>query len=758
MSIEGLNGPAGGDGVPRGYGRVLVTGGAGFIGSHLCEALLERGYEVVVADVLAHGNKIPPALRPHVELARVDVRSAQDVSRLTRGCRFVFHFASVLGVDVVAEAPVLTMETETAGVRNVAMAALEHGVERIVYASTSGVYGHSAVERTVSEDILLDPRTSYAIAKRYNEIYLKAVHEERGLESVAVRLFNVYGPRQDERMVIPRFIRQARAGQPLSVFGSGMQTRDFTEVSEVCEACIRLAEGARGMEVFNIACGREATILQLAERIVALTGSSSPIMCVEAPSKRYDFEVQRRIGSSDKLERWTGYRPTLQLDEGLRRMLDAPAADASAASPAVPAPRSDSGGGARPRVPALMIFDFDGTVVRSRDVLAQISRDVLARHGIQVPHDEVRALIGLPTAERFRRHGVPGERLDRAVAEFDRAHGEHDYGGVELIPGFRAWLDSLPQGPRWILSSAPERPVVACLERFGLADAIDRVVCRRNGARVDKVDQARRWSADGEIPGADGGIWYFGDELGDLQAAGYLGAVFHLVEDEHNRHLRFLADHVLRDFRDMPADGRDARAETELMVRYLGEARRGLDVVSLPFLSGLVDELQARVDGGGIVYLGGNGGCQSIAAHFATDLRRVFGTAGRGAPVQVLGESAGTVSAHANDLGWVTALWQEMAPVLHPRDLVLLFSTSGSSANLVEAERGARARGARVVHVTPDLLLRQPMLQVAPLVEDVLGVCCHLAARMLRRRLLLERPVAEDAIDRPASAAVPAGA
>lgn len=301
--------------------KVLVTGGAGFIGSHLVSALLREGYEVVVIDKLLHGNKIPEYDQKYVNLINEDVRNANIIDELSIGCDYIFHFAAVLGVDVVAENPIETMETETIGMKNVADASVKHNVSKIIYASTSGVYGHSAIEKSVSEEIQLDPRTSYSIAKRFNEIYLAALHEERKINTLSLRFFNVYGKGQDERMVIPRFIKRARENREITVYGNGLQTRDFTFVEDTIKSILLLTEKVEGTEVFNIANEKEVTILELAEIIKIATGSFSEISLIDAPAKRYDFEVERRIGCSEKLFKAIGYRPETPLLEGLQTIL-----------------------------------------------------------------------------------------------------------------------------------------------------------------------------------------------------------------------------------------------------------------------------------------------------------------------------------------------------------------------------------------------------------------------------------------------------
>jgi UDP-glucose 4-epimerase len=300
--------------------KVLITGGAGFIGSHLTAYLANNGAEVVVLDNLLRGNKIEAGILEKITLIQGDVRDQDLVIKLAENCDYIYHLAAILGVDIVADNPVETMETEVEGTKNVVYAALKHGVKKVIYASTSGVYGHSAIEKSVDEDIMIDPRTSYAMAKRYNEIYLKAVYEERGLESISLRFFNVYGPRQDDRMVIPRFFEQALKNEPITVFGSGKQTRDFTSVEETIISLVKLTDISKGAEIFNIANETEMNILELAIHIKELTQSSSEIKLIESPANRYDYEVERRVGSSEKLYKATGFKPNTDIRIGLKNL------------------------------------------------------------------------------------------------------------------------------------------------------------------------------------------------------------------------------------------------------------------------------------------------------------------------------------------------------------------------------------------------------------------------------------------------------
>lgn len=302
--------------------KILVTGGAGFIGSHLCSYLLSKNHQITVIDKLLRGNKLEPEVFNRIDFIKGDVCDKKLVVKASEGCDQIYHLAAILGVDIVADFPMNTMETEVIGTKNVVDAALQNGVKKIIYASTSGVYGHSAIEKMVDEDLMIDPRTSYAMAKRYNEIYLKALYEEKGMETLSLRFFNVYGVRQDQRMVIPRFFEQAMKNEPITVFGTGGQTRDFTSVEETIHSMVKLAEKSSGAEIYNIANETELNILELAKYIKEITGSKSEIRQIESPSKRYDYEVERRVGSSEKLFNKIGFKPNTDIRIGLKKLYD----------------------------------------------------------------------------------------------------------------------------------------------------------------------------------------------------------------------------------------------------------------------------------------------------------------------------------------------------------------------------------------------------------------------------------------------------
>jgi nucleoside-diphosphate-sugar epimerase len=301
--------------------KILITGGAGFIGSHLTDRMVQEGHEVVVLDSLLRGNKLRKDTFDKIEFIKGDVRNIDAVITASKNCDIIFHLAAVLGVDIVADNPIETMDVEVMGTRNVIFAAELNNVKKIMYASTSGIYGHSIFEKSLTEEVLVDPKTSYAMAKRYNEIYLASHHQERGLCAISLRFFNVYGLRQDTRMVVPLFFEQALNNQPITVFGNGEQTRDFTYIDDTIEACMRCLS-VEGSEIINIANEEEYQIKDVAIAIKEITGSKSEIVFIEAPKKRYDYEVGRRVGSSAKLMDLCSFKPSTKLMDGLKKIYE----------------------------------------------------------------------------------------------------------------------------------------------------------------------------------------------------------------------------------------------------------------------------------------------------------------------------------------------------------------------------------------------------------------------------------------------------
>ncbi len=315
--------------------RALITGGAGFVGSHLAEALVARGDEVYVIDNLSTGSieniehlKPHPSFRYTIDTVLNEPVTAELIDRVD----VVFHLAAAVGVRLIVESPVNTIETNVHGTEMVLKLANKKK-KKVVIASTSEVYGKSAaVPFAEDNDLVMGPtskgRWSYACSKAIDEFLALAYHKEKRLPVVVVRLFNTVGPRQTGRygMVIPNFVKQALMGHPLSVHGDGSQTRCFTYVSDVVEGLLRLAahDGAVG-RVFNIGNDREeVSILELARRVKARTQSTSEIQTIPY-SQAYEegFEdMQRRVPDLSRIRALVGYEPQVHLDQILDRVIE----------------------------------------------------------------------------------------------------------------------------------------------------------------------------------------------------------------------------------------------------------------------------------------------------------------------------------------------------------------------------------------------------------------------------------------------------
>jgi UDP-glucose 4-epimerase len=268
--------------------RILVTGGAGFIGSHLCERLLARGDEVTCLDDLSTGlagNLAACLAGPGFELVCGSVLDAGLVAELVGAADGVFHLAARVGVRAVLEQPSRTLETNLVGTRNVLSAAVRRGA-RVLFSSSSEVYGRNDRPPFAEDAPLLsgatdEPRWSYACSKAMAEALAFAHARERGLPVLIVRLFNVVGPRQrgDHGMVLPRFVRAALAGEALEVYGDGLQTRCFLHVSDALDAMLALWDEPRALgRVVNVGSDREVSIGTLAEVVRRTAGSASPIV------------------------------------------------------------------------------------------------------------------------------------------------------------------------------------------------------------------------------------------------------------------------------------------------------------------------------------------------------------------------------------------------------------------------------------------------------------------------------------------------
>jgi UDP-glucose 4-epimerase len=314
--------------------RVLITGGSGFVGSHLAEALLDRGDEVLVLDNLSTGSiDNIRHLKSHPKFSyTIDaVENEPVLAELIDRADVVVHLAAAVGVKLIVEQPVHTIETNVRGTEVV----LKHANKKkklVLIASTSEVYGKStAVPFREDADLVLGPtskhRWAYACSKMIDEFLALAYWKERKLPVIVVRLFNTVGPRQTGQygMVIPNFVRQALAGQAITVFGDGTQSRSFTYVGDVVRAMVALINEPRAIgQVFNIGNGEEITIGDLAQKVKTLAGSDSEIVKIPY-EKAYEsgFEdMPRRVPDIVKIGKLIGYAPTVELDEILRRVIE----------------------------------------------------------------------------------------------------------------------------------------------------------------------------------------------------------------------------------------------------------------------------------------------------------------------------------------------------------------------------------------------------------------------------------------------------
>src|SRR5437660_2335964 len=314
--------------------RALITGGAGFIGSHLAEALLDAGHQVMVLDNLSTGSMDNIAHlkgRAGFEYVIESVENEGLLAELIDSSEVVFHLAAAVGVKLIVEQPVYTIETNVHGTEIV----LKHANKKkklVVIASTSEVYGKSEdVPFREDSDLVMGPtpkhRWAYACSKTIDEFLALAYWKERKLPVIIVRFFNTVGPRQSGQygMVIPNFVRQALAGEPITVFGDGTQSRSFTHVADVVHALLKLVCEPRAIgQVINIGNTQEVTILSLAERVRDLCGSKSTIKFVpydQAYESGFE-DMPRRVPDLTRVKGLIDYQPKHQLDEILTQVID----------------------------------------------------------------------------------------------------------------------------------------------------------------------------------------------------------------------------------------------------------------------------------------------------------------------------------------------------------------------------------------------------------------------------------------------------
>ena len=314
--------------------KYLVTGGAGFIGSHLCERLVHLGHHVVAIDDLSTGrleNITHLRPLPSFQFVRESITNLQVLDRLASEADTIVHLAAAVGVKLIVEDPVHTIRTNIMGSEAVLTTANRYGC-KVLIASTSEVYGKGVKVPFQEEDDRLmgsttHSRWAYATSKAVDEFMGLAYHNQFGLPVVILRFFNTVGPRQTGRygMVVPRFVRMALRDEPISVYGDGQQSRCFGDVADVVGAIIKLADHPEAIgQVFNIGATEEITIEELANRVKQLTNSKSKIQFIpydEAYAPGFE-DMQRRVPSIAKIAGLIGYKPRYTLDDTLRRVIE----------------------------------------------------------------------------------------------------------------------------------------------------------------------------------------------------------------------------------------------------------------------------------------------------------------------------------------------------------------------------------------------------------------------------------------------------
>ena len=314
--------------------KVLITGGAGFIGSHLADRLLADGDSVVILDDLSTGrlSNIDHLIgRPDVEFVLGSILNSDLVDSVVSRVDVVYHLAAAVGVELIVEKPLQSLMTNIRGSEIVFEKAHKHGA-RILVTSTSEIYGKNTSDRLSEEDdrILGSPlksRWSYSEAKAIDEILAYTYWREKGLETVIVRLFNTVGPRQTGSygMVIPRFVSQALRNDPVTVYGTGEQTRCFCFVGDVVKGMVDLCNQPRAFgRVFNLGGSEEVSMKSLAEKIISAAGSSSRLEFIpyDVAYEEGFEDMQRRVPDTSRAHELVGFEPSVELDEIIRQVID----------------------------------------------------------------------------------------------------------------------------------------------------------------------------------------------------------------------------------------------------------------------------------------------------------------------------------------------------------------------------------------------------------------------------------------------------
>jgi nucleoside-diphosphate-sugar epimerase len=303
--------------------KILVTGGAGFIGSHLVERLVKEGHKVRVIDNFSTGRRENlAAVAGQIELIEGDIRDFQAVCQAARGCDVIFHEGALCSVTRSVEKPLDTNAVNIDGTLNVLLAARDEGVKRVVCASSSSVYGDNPT-LPKKETQTAAPSSPYAITKLTGELYCRVFYQLFGLETFSLRYFNVFGPRQEPdspyAAVIPRFIAALLKGKPPVIEGDGQQSRDFSYIDNVVEANLAAMKAQAGFgEAFNVACGQSTTVVELADHLAQLLGIAiQPVHVAPRPG-----DVRHSLADISKAEALLSYRPRVDSITGLKYTVD----------------------------------------------------------------------------------------------------------------------------------------------------------------------------------------------------------------------------------------------------------------------------------------------------------------------------------------------------------------------------------------------------------------------------------------------------
>jgi len=315
--------------------KALITGGAGFIGSHLTEALLERGDTVYIIDNLSTGsmeNIQHLQEQPGFSLIVDTIMNENVMKKLIEECDIIYHLAAGVGVRYVMNRALSSFLTNVQGTEVVFQLADSSGKKKVILTSTSEVYGNNGKMPFKEEDdrilgSVYNPRWGYSISKAVGEFLALAYWREKSLPTVTIRPFNACGPRQTWRhgMVVPRFVRSALLEQPLTVYGDGTQTRCFTYIGDIINALIALSENEKAVgDVFNVGSNQEISIRELAEKVLKLTGSSSEIKYVPYEESYGEgfTDIKRRVPDITKIKKLIGWTPKVQLDDLLMTVID----------------------------------------------------------------------------------------------------------------------------------------------------------------------------------------------------------------------------------------------------------------------------------------------------------------------------------------------------------------------------------------------------------------------------------------------------